>query len=113
LFDTNPLTSTIANSSYNSFQASARYQTTSLQFLAGYTFSKCLDNASGLQDSVYPYDPRVSVALCNFDVTHNFVFSYVWQLPIDRWTAKGWAKKVLEGWSLSGITNFATGLPIT
>jgi hypothetical protein len=113
LFDTNPLTSTIANSSYNSFQASARYQTTSLQFLAGYTFSKCLDNASGLQDSVYPYDPRVSVALCNFDVTHNFVFSYVWQLPIDRWTTKGWAKKVLGGWSLSGITNFATGLPIT
>ena len=48
LFDTNPLTSTIAHSSYNSFQASAKYQSGSLSFLAGYTYSKCMDNASGL-----------------------------------------------------------------
>jgi hypothetical protein len=113
LFDTNPLTSTIANSSYNSFQASAKYQSTSLSFLAAYTFSKCLDNASGLQDSVYPFNPRQSTALCNFDVTHNFVFSYNWILPFDRFVNGGWGKKILEGWSLSGITNFATGLPIT
>lgn len=113
LFDTNPWVSTIANSSYNSFQASANYTTGTLSFLAGYTFSKCLDNASGLQDSVYPYDPKVSVALCNFDVTHNFVFSYNWILPFDRFVDKGWEKNVIGGWSLSGITNFATGLPIT
>lgn len=84
LFDTNPFVSTIANSSYNSLQASASYQSSTLSFLAGYTFSKCMDNASGLQDSVYPYDPRRSVALCNFDVTHNFVLSYNWLMPFDR-----------------------------
>ncbi len=113
LFDTNPLTSTIAHSSYNSFQASAKYQSGSLSFLAGYTFSKCMDNASGLQDSVYPFNPRQSISLCSFDVTHNFVFSYDWILPFDKFVNAGWAKRALEGWSLSGITNFATGLPIS
>ncbi|MBV8892703.1 MAG: hypothetical protein JO266_12160 [Acidobacteria bacterium] len=72
-----------------------------------------MDNASGLQDSTNPFDPRLSIALCNFDVTHNFVFSYDWLLPFDRLLSAGWAKKVIGGWSLSGITNFATGLPIT
>ncbi len=113
LFDTNPYVSTVANSSYNSLQFSVNHTSGSLTFLAGYTYSKCMDNASGLQDSTYPFDPRRSIALCNFDLTHNFVFSYNWLMPFDRWVSSGWARKVLGGWSLSGITNFATGLPIT
>jgi hypothetical protein len=44
---------------------------------------------------------------------HNFVFSYNWLLPFDKFVAAGWARKVVGGWSLSGVTNFATGLPIT
>jgi hypothetical protein len=72
-----------------------------------------MDNASGLQDGVYPFGPSRSYSLCNFDVTHNFVFSYNWILPFDRFVDKHWAKAVLGGWSLSGITNFATGLPIS
>jgi len=112
-FDTNPYVSTVANSRYNSLQMSVSHNTGSLSFLAGYTYSKCLDNASGLQDSTYPFDPRLSVSLCNFDVTHNFVFSYNWLLPFDKLARSGWLKWVAGGWSLSGITNFATGLPIT
>jgi hypothetical protein len=113
LFDTNPFVSTVANSRYNSLQLSASHNTGSLSFLAGYTYSKCIDNASGLQDSTYPFDPRRSIALCNFDVTQNFVFSYNWLLPFDKLVNAGWARKLVGGWSLSGITNFATGLPIT
>jgi hypothetical protein len=113
LFDTNPFVSTVANSRYNSLQLSASHNTGSLTFLAGYTYSKCIDNASGLQDSTDPFDPRRSIALCNFDVTQNFVFSYNWLLPFDKLVSSGWARKVAAGWSLSGITNFATGLPIT
>ena len=113
LFDTNPYVSTVANSRYNSLQLSLSHNSGSLSFMAGYTYSKCMDNASGLQDSTYPFDPRLSVSLCNFDVTHNFVFSYNWLLPFDRFLSAGWARKVVGGWSLSGITNFATGLPIT
>jgi hypothetical protein len=113
LFDTNPFVSTVANSRYNSLQLSASHNTGSLTFLAGYTYSKCIDNASGLQDSTDPFDPRRSIALCNFDVTHNFVFSYNWLLPFDKLASSGFARKAAAGWSLSGITNFATGLPIT
>jgi len=113
LFDTNPFVSTVANSRYNSLQLSAGHNSGSLSFLVGYTYSKCMDNASGLQDSTNPFDPRLSIALCNFDVTHNFVFSYNWLMPFDKFVGAGWVRKVAGGWSLSGVTNFATGLPIT
>ncbi len=113
LVDTNPYVSTVANSRYNSLQVSLSHNSGSLSFLAGYTFSKCMDNASGLQDSTNPFNPRLSVALCNFDVNQNFVFSYNWLMPFDKWVNAGWARKVAGGWSLSGITNFATGLPIS
>jgi len=113
LFDTNPFVSTVANSRYNSLQLSLSHNTGSLSLMTGYTYSKCMDNASGLQDSTYPFNPRQSISLCNFDVTQNFVFSYNWLLPFDRWLSGGVAKKLFGGWSLSGITNFATGLPIT
>jgi hypothetical protein len=43
---------------------------------------------------------------------HNFVVSYDWLLPFDKFL-RGWHKRVIGGWSLSGITTFATGLPIT
>jgi len=113
LFDTNPYVSTVANSRYNSLQMSVSHNTGSLNLLAGYTYSKCIDNASGLQDSTYPFNPRLSISLCNFDVTHNFVFSYNWLLPFGKLAGAGWTRWVIGGWSLSGITNFATGLPIT
>ena len=113
LFDTNPFVSTVANSRYNSLQVSVSHNTGSLSFLVGYTFSKSMDNASGLQDSTNPYNPHLSESLSNFDVMHNFVFSYNWLMPFDKWVGAGWGKKVVGGWSLSGVTNFATGLPIT
>jgi len=113
LFDTNPFVSTIANSRYNSLQLSATYNSSSLSFLAGYTYGKCMDNASGLQDSTYPFDPSQSIALCNFDVMHSFVFNYNWLLPFGKLVSHGWANRLVGGWSLSGITRFATGLPIT
>jgi hypothetical protein len=34
-------------------------------------------------------------------------------MPFDRFVSSGWAKKVIGGWSLSGITTFASGLPIS
>src|SRR5579872_7155106 len=113
LFDTNPYETTVANSRYNSLQASLSHTSGSLSFLAGYTYSKCMDNASGLQDSTYPFDPRLSIGLCNFDLTHHFVFSYNWLLPFDKFAVDGWRGRLIHGWSLSGITTFSTGLPIT
>jgi len=113
LFDTNPYVSTVANSRYNSLQASVSHTSGSLSLLGSYTFSKCMDNASGLQDSTNPFDPQLSIALCNFDVAQHFVFSYNWLLPLQKLGATGGAKWVIGGWSLSGVTTFATGLPVS
>jgi hypothetical protein len=112
-FGSNPYMAEIANSSYNSLQVSANHNTGRFNLLVGYTYSKCMDNASGLQDSTYPFDPRRSIGLCAFDVTHNFVTSYNVLLPFDKLAGSGWTRKLAEGWSLSGITTFATGLPVS
>jgi TonB dependent receptor len=110
----NPYEITAAQSSYNSLQASVRHNGSWSSFLLGYTYSKCMDDASGLQEGVNPYDPKASMALCIFDVTNNFTGSYDVKLPFERLFGAdaGWANRLAGGWSLSGITTFATGLPV-
>ena len=105
----------VANSAYNSLQTTLKHTSSRAEFLVGYTFSKCLDNSSGLQDTSNPFNPRLSRSLCAFDVTHNFVASYSVQLGIEKLVHadRGFLNKIAGGWSLSGITTFATGLPIT
>lgn len=114
-FSSNPWEIELANSTYNSLQASLGYQGRLANFLLGYTYSQCIDNASGLQDSTNPFNPALSRGFCLFDLTHHFVASYNVDLPFDKWAGagKGWSQKLLGGWSVSGITTFATGLPIS
>jgi len=110
----NPYISTIAQSSYKSLQVSVRHNSGLSSFLLGYTYSKCRDNASGLEEGVNPFNPRLSTGLCFFDVTHNFIGSYEQHIPFDRLfhATSGWANKLAAGWEISGITTFATGLPV-
>ena len=56
-------------------------------------------------------NPALSKALSAFDVKHNFVVSYSYQLPIERLfrTTNRWT----QGWELSGITRISTGFPVT
>jgi hypothetical protein len=114
-FGNNPFEATIAQSSYNSLQASVKHTSGLATFLIGYTYSKCMDDASGLQEGLNPVNPRLSMGLCIFDVTQNFVGSYETQVPFDRMfhTHSGWTNKLASGWSISTITTFATGLPVT
>jgi len=114
-FGSNPYMQESANSGYNSFQMSLRHNSSRAEFLAGYTFAKCMDNSSGLQDSTNPFNPRLSRSLCAFDVTHNFVVSYNFNFEFEKLfhASHGIGNKLLAGWSVSGITTFASGLPIT
>jgi carboxypeptidase family protein len=102
---------TIANSAYNSLQASLDKRFAhGLQLTAAYTFSKSFDEASSFEGILNPVDPRISRSLSVFDARHRFVLSYYWELPIQHYDgAKG---KLLNGWALSGITTFQTGFPI-
>jgi hypothetical protein len=109
-FGNNSYFITIGNSAYNSAQINWRHTSGRLQTLLGYTFSKSLDNSSGYGEQMNPVNPRLSRALSAFDSTHNFVFSYSYNLPIDK---LGGPKRLTNGWQISGITRFATGLPVT
>jgi hypothetical protein len=109
-YGSNTYQTTIGNSNYNALQLSLRHNTKSLEVFAGYTYSKSLDNASNLGEEVNPINPSLSRALSAFDLTHNFVVSYDFQLPVTKLLpANRWTK----GWSLSGITRFSSGFPIT
>ena len=101
---------TIGNSAYNSAQIDWRHTSGRLQTLLGYTFSKAIDLASGFGEQVNPYNPKLSRGLSAFDSTHNFVVSYNYRLPIDKLDGPKW---LTNGWEISGITRFSTGLPIT
>jgi hypothetical protein len=102
---------TIANSAYNSLQASLDKRFAhGLQFTAAYTFSKSFDEASSFEGILNPIDPRRSRSLSAFDARHRLVLSYYWQLPAQKFS--GATGKLLNGWALSGITTFQTGFPI-
>ena len=115
VFGNDPYEITAAQSSYNSLQASVKHDSHWASFLFGYTFSKCRDDASGLQEGVNPFNPKQSLSLCVFDVTNNFIGSYDFKLPFDHWLGmnSGWGEYLLGGWNVSGITTFASGLPVT
>jgi Carboxypeptidase regulatory-like domain/TonB dependent receptor len=102
---------TIGNSNYNSLQVSVRHSSGPLQLLAAYTFSKSLDQASNLGEQVNPLNPSLSRALSAFDIRHNFVVSYSYQLPFARLFRA--ANRLTQGWELSGVTRFSSGLPVT
>jgi hypothetical protein len=101
---------TIGQSAYNSAQVEWRHTSHRSQMLMGYTFSKSLDNSSGYGEQINPVDPKLSRGLSAFDSTHNFVLSYSYTVPFDK---LGGPKKLTNGWQISGITRFATGLPVT
>ncbi|MGB2667281.1 MAG: TonB-dependent receptor, partial [Candidatus Acidiferrum sp.] len=109
-FGSNTYQTTIGNSNYNALQLSLRHNSKTLEVFAAYTYSKSLDNASNLGEEVNPFNPSISKALSAFDLTHNFVVSYEYQLPVDKLLPSNrWTK----GWSLSGISRFSTGFPVT
>ncbi len=107
--DTNQ--STIGKSNYNSLQVSLRHTSGRLELSAGYTYGKSFDESSNLGEEVNPINSALSYALSSFDVTHNFVVSYNYKLPLESLlhTSNRWS----EGWEVSGITHFSSGLPVT
>jgi len=102
---------TIANSNYNSLQASLEKRFThGLQFQLAYTYSKSIDNASSFENILKPICDRCNRSLSLFDARHRLVISYLWELPVPKYDgAKG---KILNGWAISGITSFQSGFPV-
>lgn len=121
-------------SNYNSLQAKLERRFTSgFTVLAAYTYGKALTDSvdhlstSGAGNGVdvgefkEPEDPhrrRLEYGPAEFDTTHRFVLSGVWQLPFGRSQAigKNWSRGadlLLGGWEFSPIFTAQTGLPLT
>src|SRR5262249_1057461 len=49
--------------------------------------------------------------LSAWNLTHDFVATYDYQLPLDRITSH--ACPLLRGWEISGVTRVASGFPVT
>lgn len=114
-----------AQSSYNSMQLSlTRRLSRGLQFLASYTYGKSLDNASGGSDSTGEARDTVNIAgdqtdnranrgVSDFDRTHRFALSYLWDLPRPGFAARSTlARWLLSDWQLAGIVTAMSGSPI-
>jgi hypothetical protein len=108
----NSITANIANSNYASFQTSVERKAHNMTFLAAYTYSKAIDNASGFGDWVNFTNYRLSRSLSSFDVRSNFVASYSYALPFDHFFQHA-PKSLTQGWQINGITRLATGFPIS
>jgi hypothetical protein len=102
---------TVANSVYNSLQVTVERRAGDFTFLGAYTFSKSIDDASSYGAYLDFYNFRLGRSLSTFDATHNFVASYIYEIPFAR-AFHAVPSRITRGWSVNGITRFATGLPV-
>ncbi len=124
-FTTMQQIASIADSTYNSLQARAvRRYNNGFEFLAAYTWSKSIDDASQLfstaVDPGFPQNSnnlRAERALSDFDARHRFVASYVYQVPPLKgrsgFTGGPVISALLSHWTLGGIAGVQTGRPFT
>lgn len=121
-------TLTVAESWYNSLQASLRMRPTKgVNFLMSYTLGDAKDHVSGLNiggenRQVLPVtlgdEASLQTALAQekgpalFDVKHRFVFSFGAELPKLEGKSAA-ARAILGGWQMNGIFQAQTGFPLT
>src|SRR5207247_2504714 len=110
-FGTMTAQETTGYSRYNALELNLRYARANGNVSIGYTYGKSIDVASNLGEQVNPFDITATEALSAFDLRHNFVASYTYDLPLDR--LFGRANALTKGWSISGTTRFSSGFPVT
>jgi hypothetical protein len=103
---------TIANANYNAFEATLNHRAHGLDLLASYTYSKSIDQSAGLPEPVNPINPSLSRGLSAFDMRHNFVASFHYDIPKPK-SAERLLHAMADGWAVVGIARFTTGLPVT
>ena len=102
------------NSVYHSLQLSLNKRLSKgLTILANYTFAKLIDDSSG--DGAMPSNPfnyRNQRGPSDFDITHRFIGSYIWQLPkLERLHPV--LRQVLGSWETNGLVTLEAGRPFS
>jgi len=97
------------------------FRNTGMQFTAHYTFAKANDNLSStFSEGAFnnnlgltnPYDPSLDYGPADYDVRHRFVGSLIWKIPFAQ-HMDGFAKGLLDGWTVTSIFSARTGTPFT
>jgi hypothetical protein len=103
---------TDAQSNYHALQffVTKRYSR-GLTITGAYTWSKAIDNASGLRVASNPFSSRADRGRSEQDLRHRAVFSYVYDFPWMK-DQQGFLGRIIGGWGISGITTFQTGTPV-
>ncbi len=122
-FSTIELKSSDGASWYNAliFEVRRRWSD-GLSFQSSYTFSKSTDTTqastffsdatNGTTSAMPEFIPDYNKGPSDFDVRHNWVLNFTWELPIAR-NATGTTGALLRGWNLSGIWTMRSGNPLT
>lgn len=112
------------DSNYHSLSARlTRGMAEGLTLLSGYTFSKSIDDGSGIRplgtDPQFPnnnYCISCERGLSVFDSRHRFVTSVLYDIPFGkgrRFLSRGAASGIIGGWELSSIVTASSGFPLT
>jgi Carboxypeptidase regulatory-like domain len=90
-----------------------------LNILSFYTWSHTMDLVSALynEELTDAYNHNRNRGLSDMDMRNNFVFSYIYELPIGPGkrflvASNSFLKKVSEGWQIAGITSIHSGTPV-
>ena len=106
----------VGTSSFNALVVSVeKRMTQGLTFLAGYRFSKCLNESEAAFFDANAYaspNPRFDRGPCSYNVPNQFRLSFAWRIPETK--ALGMiGRQILGGWETNGIVNLRDGLPYT
>src|SRR5690606_35928636 len=97
-----------SNSHYHALQLNLEKRfARGLSILTNYTWSKTTDDITGAN----PFDRRSGYGLADQDVTHNFKFSNIFEIP--RLDVAGFTDKLLNGWQLNSSIVWQSGFPFT
>jgi len=109
-------------SSYNALQVDVnRRVMRGFQVRGVYTWSKSLDDGTALNSSVganapgfvmYPRQPKLDWGPSNSDARHIAAINSSYELPIGG-SARGITRKLVAGWTLSGVETVQSGFPFT
>ena len=106
----------LGNSWYHSLQGSlTKRLSRGLQFNGAYTWSKTLDQGNGQNnDSGTQCQDMANLSYCKgpapYDQRHTFRFSAIYRFPFQK---TGLVGKLVNGWWISGIQTWTSGLPFT
>jgi hypothetical protein len=104
-----------SNSNYHALQvhASCRFGSR-LTANASFVWSKATDQFDNDTTTIgYYIDRDREWGPAGFDRTSVLTFDYVYQLPDFAKQANGFAKALVNGWEVSGVTRFWSGTPFT